>query len=290
MWNALTALRYRLEYAGFRIAAALFIALPIEKASALSGTLWRLIAPRLRRHQRAVKQLAAAFPEKSLAECEAIARSMWETMGRTFGEFFHLDEIHRGTRIDGADVDATVNRLPEHKGFVACAPHQGNWEIAVMGLAPGQFNAAGLYQRVKNPLVDAWVRQQREKHYPGGLFQKQAASGLKLLRHVRQGGVLAMMADLRDGDGPRVTFFGREAPSTPFPAMVARGLDVPLFAVTIVREPGVRFKISLAPVDVPQTGDREADILRATANLHAAFEASIRRRPEQWMWAHRRWG
>ena len=36
--------------------------------------------------------------------------------------------------------------------------------------------------------------------------------------------------------------------------------------------------------------DSDADILAATANLQAAFERSIREKPEQWMWAHQRWG
>ena len=35
--------------------------------------------------------------------------------------------------------------------------------------------------------------------------------------------------------------------------------------------------------------DRDADVLNATANLHARFEEFVREAPEQWMWAHRRW-
>jgi len=57
-----------------------------------------------------------------------------------------------------------------------------------------------------------------------------------------------------------------------------------------VRLPGVRFRIALTQIDVPSTDDRQADIAAATAALHACFEDFIRRNPEQWMWAHRRWG
>ena len=63
-----------------------------------------------------------------------------------------------------------------------------------------------------------------------------------------------------------------------------------LYAGEIIRKPHVRFLITLREIDVPQTADRDADILAATASLQAAFEASIRRHPEQWMWSHRRWG
>jgi KDO2-lipid IV(A) lauroyltransferase len=57
-----------------------------------------------------------------------------------------------------------------------------------------------------------------------------------------------------------------------------------------VREPGVRFTVRLTRVDMPRTEDRDADARAGTAALQAAFEASIRRRPEQWMWNSRRWG
>jgi Kdo2-lipid IVA lauroyltransferase/acyltransferase len=42
-------------------------------------------------------------------------------------------------------------------------------------------------------------------------------------------------------------------------------------------------------VPVPETNDREADALVATAALQAQLEAFIREAPGQWMWAHRRW-
>lgn len=290
MKPCLAALRYRLEYFGFLLVAGLFRGLPIERASALSGKSWRLIAPFTSRHQRAKKQLQRAFPAKTPAECDAIAREMWETMGRTFGEFFHLDEIAPGGRIVVDDDTAELKDAAPGAGFVACAAHQANWEIAVRGLPLRTAGAAGVYQRIKNPFVDAYVRRLREKFYPGGLFEKHASISFKLMRHVRGGGGVTMMADLRDSQGVKVPFFGLDAPSTPFPAMMARSLDAPLYAATIVREPGARFRLRLDPVEVPRTADRDADIARATANLNAAFEASIRRRPEQWMWAHRRWG
>ena len=45
-------LRHRIEYALFCFAAALFSTLSVETSSNLSGKLWRLVAPRLRRHRR----------------------------------------------------------------------------------------------------------------------------------------------------------------------------------------------------------------------------------------------
>ena len=40
---------------------------------------------------------------------------------------------------------------------------------------------------------------------------------------------------------------------------------------------------------VPETDDREADAIVATAALQKQFETFIHEAPEQWMWAHRKW-
>jgi KDO2-lipid IV(A) lauroyltransferase len=281
-------LRHRLEYAGFRAAAWLARVLPLETASNLSGFLWRTVAPLLKRHPRAVAHLRAAFPEKSEKECKQIARAMWETLGRIFAEGFRIPEIAAQGRIE---IDpAAISLLPDNRCFVAAAPHQGNWELAAAALQQVGGNGAGIYQRVNNPLVEEYVRSIRAPLYPGGLWPKREDAGRRALRHVRNGGVLATMADLRDGKGVMAPFFGRMAPTSPFPALVARITGAPLFAVEIVRLPGVRFRISLRKIDVAATGDRDADILAATVALHAAFEESIRANPDQWMWAHRRWG
>lgn len=280
--------RHRLEYAGFRAAGALVRALPLETASNLSGFLWRVFAPFLKRHPRSVAHLRAAFPEKSVAECDQIARSMWETLGRIFAEGFRLHDIIAQGRI-GIDPNA-ADIIPKDRRFVAAAAHQGNWELAAAALQQVGGRGAGIYQRIKNPLVEDYIRRIREPLYPGGLWPKQDDAGRRALRHVRDGGVLATMADLRDRKGVPTPFFGRMAPTSTFPALVARMTASPLYAVEIVRLPGVRFRISLREIAVPNTADRNADILAATVALHAAFEDFIRRNPEQWMWAHRRWG
>jgi len=42
------------------------------------------------------------------------------------------------------------------------------------------------------------------------------------------------------------------------------------------------------PLTLPESGDREADILRLTQMLNDCLERWIRSRPESWLWVHRR--
>jgi KDO2-lipid IV(A) lauroyltransferase len=279
-----------LEYWGFRAIAGLARALPLKTASDVSGTIWRLIAPRLRRHERARRNIAASLPELTEDQREAILRDMWEVLGRTFAEAFHLDRIAAQGRIEMAIPDEVREILSSRNGCVLASLHMGNWEVATMGAMQVGARPAGVYQRVKNPLVDAYVTRLRDPYYPAGLFSKGHDTVMRLLRIIGAGGSVAILADLRDMRGVSVPFFGRPAPSTPFPALLARSRNVPLIAARVIRLPGVRFRIEGALVALPRTASREADVEAGTALLQALFERWIRDNPGQWMWGHRRWG
>jgi Kdo2-lipid IVA lauroyltransferase/acyltransferase len=287
--NWIARARLYAEYFVFRLTAAAAAALPLELASRLSGLGWRLVAPRLKRHQRALDALAFAFPEKSLAERERIALGMWDNLGRTFAEFFHIKRIVDDKRIALEPLDRFA-AIAAGGPFIVCTLHMGNWEISSQAGLRFGVPLAGVYQKLTNPYVDEWTRRVRAPLYPGGLFDKSPATARALIKMARAGGYPAFVADLREGRGIETPFFGRPAKSNPFPALIARTTGLPLYATRVMRLPDAHFSMRIEPVDVPRSDDRDADVLAATAALQARFEEFIREAPEQWMWAHRRWG
>jgi KDO2-lipid IV(A) lauroyltransferase len=280
--------RHYVEYAAFVLTAALMRALPLEVASRWSGMGWRAVAPHLRRHQRALDNLALALPETSAAERQRIALAMWENLGRTFAEFFHLREIDAQDRL-APESPERVRAIIEGGPCIVCGLHMGNWELLPLAGRRLGVNVAGVYQKLTNPLVDRAVYEMRSPMCPGGLMDKSPATARALLRIARQGGSLAFLADLHEGHGLDTPFFGKPARSNPFPALIARATGRPLYAARILRLPDAHFTLRIEPVEVPVTADRDADIAAATAAMQARFEEFIREAPEQWMWAHRRW-
>lgn len=282
--------KHAAEYILLRCLVGLLHALPLDFGSWAMGSMWRLIAPRLRRHERALRHIAAAYPSKTAAEIDTLARAMWMHLGRTFAESLMVDRIIRARRIEDTSGSLIETVKASGKGIVFVSLHTGNWELVVVPTITSGIKVAGVYQRMKNPKVDDYVTLVRRDRYPRGLFAKGANVGKKLLRIVRSGGAIALLADLRDRNGLNVPFFDRPAPSTTFPAVIARGSDAILVAARVVRTNGVRFRIDATLLDVPCTDDRNADIDEATRQTHRLFESWIREHPEQWMWAHRRWG
>jgi KDO2-lipid IV(A) lauroyltransferase len=281
-------LRYRLEYAGFRVAEGVARALPLEVVAKLSGLSWRLIAPHLYRQERVMRNLALAYPDMPDAERKKLAADMWENLGRTFAESFHLKKIAREGRVT-FESEERMDEIARGGPCVVCGLHLGNWELVAYAGKRMGAPFTGVYQRMSNPYVDAEIREMRAFLYEGGLLPKTPVTARALLKAAKSGGYPAFLADLRDDRGAPVPFFGHPARSNVFPALLARTTGLPLYAGAAYRLPKVRFRIRAVRIPIPETDDREADAVAATAALHAQFEAFIREAPEQWMWGHRKW-
>jgi len=297
--STLLTIRYLLEYGFLRAIIALVRLFPLDTARELSAKAWRLLAPYGRRHRRALDNLAIAFPEKTQADREAIALEMWGNLGRVMAETMLLDRIlDEPDRIE-IEHPALMKRYHGKMGpAVACSLHMGNWELAMWPLTQMGAKPAAVYRLVENPYIDLYLRGQREKLYPGGLFARGSMKGVKLghdtarmiASYVRQGGRLGFLADRYERKGVKVPFFGKPAASNVVPIMLARRAGARLWAGRCVRiGQASRFKVLIREVKVPWTDDPSADIEAALTELQAQFEEWIRQYPDQWMWSNRRW-
>jgi Kdo2-lipid IVA lauroyltransferase/acyltransferase len=290
-------LRYRIEYAALRLVVALVRAAPMDVSVAVSGKIWRIIAPYDRRHKRALANLAIAFPDMALPEREAIARAMWENLGRVMAETMQIDRILADPRrIEIADEKMYLRYKDKLGSAVGVTLHMGNWELAIWPFTMAGNNPAAVYRTVKNPYVDRYIRNIRKTLYPGGLLGRgrtrdegQTTARL-IMDFVRQGGRLGIVCDLHDRGGIPVPFFGKPAPSVAAPALIARRVGARIWMARCLRVgQQSRFKIEIKELKVPRTTNQADDVRSITAAMQSQFEAWVRETPEQWMWSNRRW-
>lgn len=289
-------LRHRLEY-GLLLAIVLFVrAMPLSMATAISARAWRFIAPKTRRHRRALKNLEKAMPEKTPAEREAIALGMWDNLGRVMAETIHLNRILDDPSRIEFENPALIKRYRDKAGAIVIAgPHIGNWEIGIATARAFNARAAGVYRIVVNPYVDRFLRRQRSPLYPAGLFaskgEESFATAMRVASFVRAGGTLALLADIYDRrNGVQVPFFGHMMWATIAPAWLARRGGAGMWVGRVIRiGKQSRFKITFKELKVPRTDNPEEDIRELTASIQRQFEIWIREYPEQWMWSNKRW-
>jgi Kdo2-lipid IVA lauroyltransferase/acyltransferase len=283
------AARYGGEYAALRLMEGIFRGLGADRASAFSGKLWEMVAPRTHRHPVALRHLEVAFPEKSVEEREEIARDVWNNLGRTFAEALLIREIGRDTARIKIRSPNVMKKIARAKGrVVVTSMHYANWELIAPAFKAAGFPMAFIYQRVNNPLSEKRLRRLRLNFFTGGVYPKGDTAPRKLISWLKRGNPVLILADQRTGDLP-TEFFGYNAPSTPLPAFMARNFDAPLIAARIVRTRGAHFDLYLEEIAVAKSRDAKKDVAKASQKIQTLFESWIRERPEQWMWAHRRW-
>lgn len=288
------AILWRVEAALVWLGLGLLRRLGPVTASNFAGAVARAVGPLLPVSRVADANLRLALPELDAGARRQVVRGVWENLGRTVGELANLDRLRRsgsgpGWEITGEDE---VQRVAAAGGpAIMVSGHLGNWELLTpVGFACG-LRVGGFYRAAGNPLVDRIIRRFRDRAMPGvPLFPKGAAGGRAAFAHLRAGGVLGILADQKLNDGIAATLFGRRAMTAQAAATFALHFRCPLLPLHVVRLGPARLRVVVeAPLPLPDSGDRAADILALTEAINRRLEAWVRDSPHSWLWLHRRW-
>jgi Kdo2-lipid IVA lauroyltransferase/acyltransferase len=180
-------------------------------------------------------------------------------------------------------------RLARGKGVILVSGHLGNWELGGAYLAARGLPIDVVARHMANPLFDRYLTKTRQQIGMTVVHDDQAVR--RVPRSLRDGRAVAFLVD-QGAVGLAsawVRFFGRYAKTPRGPAVFALRLGTPIVFGAALRLPSGRYSLTFEPIDVAQTGDREADVDRIVTDYTAVLERWVRRAPEQYLWQHRRW-
>jgi KDO2-lipid IV(A) lauroyltransferase len=266
------------------------------RASNAGGWLFRMLGPWLPVTRTADKNLSRALPELSAAERRRVIYDMWDSLGRTAGEFPHLAALRRDTP-DGPGwevVNGEVLSAQAVRGGPAIfvSGHMGNWEMLPPAVATFGIAFSSVYRASDNPSVDEVIIALRRRAMGAGevpMFAKGALGARQAMAHVRRGGYLGMLVDQKMNDGIQARLFGLPAMTAPAAAAFALRFGCPVIPGHVERLGPARLRLVVGdPLPLPSSGDRRADLLALTQAINDQLEAWIRARPSSWLWLHRR--
>ncbi len=280
-----------------RAVFGLLRALGPYRASDWGGALARTCGPLLPVHRTALKNLRAAFPEKTDAEIRAIARGAWENLGRVGAEYAHLgwlfDPVYHdpkpGTRVTVEGFEHFEALKRDGKPALIFSAHLANWELAAICAARGELDVTAVFRAPNAPWVASVVHEIRSESM-GALASAREGAAFVMRGVLERGGHLGLLVDQHFTRGVVTQFFDRPALTNPLLGKFARHYECPVHGVRVIREPGLRFKIELTPpLELPRDADGAVDVAGTMAAINTLIETWVREHPEQWLWMHRRW-
>lgn len=267
--------------------------LPVRAAGALGAGLGRVAYYLLRRHRRiAITNLTRIYPHEMRQWRHEKARASFAELGRTCFEFPHVFLCSKEfllSRVDVQGEDILRDAMDQEKGVFFTAAHHSNWELGSLMLSMLGCNTHILYRPLKNPLLEDYLKQCRERF---GAHLESRLEGLRWLpRALKNGESVAVMVDQHISHGTPVPFLGHLGNTTTMPATFVLRQQTPVIGVALERKgKGFHFTLRFWRIDMPDLGsDKQANTVHVMQTICDSFAPVIHERPELWLWLHRRW-
>lgn len=287
----LRAFRSRALWRALVAVTAIGRRIPLPLGRALGRAIGRLAWHVARRERnKALRNIAIAFPEWDEEKRRATIRAMFRHLGMSVFEIAWLWNIDvplrdRHTTFEG--VDETMKRIDEGRGVVVFTAHCGNWEWLAVSIGLFGRPTSVLQRERDDPEMNRYITAFRGRAGTHTIDRGSSAAGRELIQSLRRGGILAFLIDQNiRTESVKVPFFGVPALTPIGPAKLAirtESLAVPGFTE---RLPDGRHHIHFLP---PIECHRDDDPVALTERITREIEAQIRRVPEQWVWMHDRW-
>ncbi len=242
--------------------------------------------------------LAASFPEKSVAELRKIERRFYRNFADYMVEtvkLMHISDAEMRRRMVFDGVDIVDEYLRQGRAIVAYFSHMGNWEWAssfpLWSAARCDENTAfcQIYRPLRNQWFDSLMLRLRSRFGARSIPKQIAFLDLLRLRKQGKSSITGFMSDQKPshGDPGFITMFLNHP--TAFitgTATVASRMASPVVYWSLTKPSRGHYRVVIRLL-TPDASQTTVDALTAayTANL----EADIIADPALWLWTHKRW-
>lgn len=239
--------------------------------------------------------LRNSFPEKSERELAGIRRRFYRTLAEIFVDTLdlaHLTPAKGRAALKVKGLEEHLKRV-EGRDWIAMTAHYGCWEYcSFWGLyAPTQIVVA-VYHPLRSRVMEALYQRLRNGDYATTVSMKES---LRFYLRNRDKGihgknlVMGLIADQNPPRRPDSHWFRFLNQDTIFfdgGEKLALRCHLPVYFVKMDRLSRGRYEMSFEPI---YDGEEEVAENEITERYVRLLESEIRRRPELWIWSHRRW-
>jgi len=280
-------LTYGIEYLLMRAFLGALKVLPyrqrVRYGGAFLGTLIANVKPA---RQRVQNNLRNTFPDMKHSEIRKITKTVGGNFGRSFVEILNnnigakLPELRHAS---GPGLQVLRDAAAAGTGAIIVSGHFGQWDGARHYLKSEGMEVGAIYRPSNNHYFDRIFVPQIE-HAGKPAFPSGRRGTTDMVRHVRAGGMVAILLDQRFGEGEALDFMGRPALTSTAAASIALKYNLPMVPVYGTRRDGTLDVDIVFEAPIAHT-----DATTMTQSANDSLAAHVRHNPGQWYWLHNRW-
>jgi KDO2-lipid IV(A) lauroyltransferase len=225
-------------------------------------------------------------PDADPAQVRATARQVCMNIARAHYDLFRVarlttEEIR--TLIEVKGLENLEEALAQGRGVVVTSAHFGNVELTMQTAVALGFPASAAAYHTQPERLFQFTLKLRRSHGLRLIPSDQPMIGL--FRALKRGEIVVLPSDRDLTDHSRsVKFFGTPTKLPDGPVRVALRTGAPLLTAFALRKSPNSFLVTIgAPLDLPRTGDHEANVAAGMALVVAELEKHIGQCPEQWL-------
>lgn len=246
------------------------------------------------RRKMTAKNLALAFPEKSEAEREQLARAFYHQFCDTIVESIYGyrcpdDEMRERVVFEHMDE---VNRLVDAAGGgIFMLAHFGNWEwmASIQQWLSEGVTELNVYRQLKNKAMDRLMLAIRAKRGGACVEKQRILREMVRFRAEKRPVTVGLLSDQKPR--PEVTrtwvqFLHQETGFLDGGEVLAKKFGYPVFYLYITRTARGYYHVNMRTLAAQPKDTAEGEITKAYAQI---LEDNIQEQPELWLWTHNRW-
>ncbi len=239
-----------------------------------------------------ISNLRMAFPEKNESEIRRLVHLSYRNLADIFLESvkgFSFTPSKQVKRYKVINPEFLKNYANKQQSFIMATGHYGNWEWGAyfLTLQISVFNILALYKPLKNKFIDAYMRKKREST---GVITQPIMDTAKVFEDFKLKPTLfALIGDQSPSNLSRsywVDFLGRSTAFLHGIETYARKYNLPVVFIDVQRVRRGYYELELSQITNDPNSLAKGEI---TARYARKLEEVIRKKPEDWLWSHKRW-
>lgn len=235
--------------------------------------------------------LRRAFPDKKPDEIDRIARAFYRHFCDIVVESVKAfsmtrQDVLKRYRVANAEI---LDPLYENgQSIIAVLGHYNNWEWGSMAAGMQiKHKPVAFYKPLSNKLIDDYIEKTRAKNGTELISISHTTRTFDTFKDTPS--LFLMLADQSPSNLSRsiwVQFLNQETATLHGPEKHATRTGMPVYFVDVRKIRRGYYEAVLSPLVLDPSSARPGEI---TEKYMKALEEQIVRKPEYWLWSHRRW-